>query len=280
MRFKVTEKPRAHMIDLSDLSPFPDMMPPDDIDLEDMDDIEKYIYAHQKTYDELVETLPSLVNDEFPLHLPDRLFFYYEYADDQLLYYQILTRMLEASYNEATYVSIADEPMESDNDDKSDTSDKSDDGSSSEGSCSDNGEACDSSTGARVSKNVEQTRARNDQRLRDRESDDDQEEYRSDNDDREEDVDILPPPRGIPQPKASTVYMEELSAQRTRTTKESTVAASRPTEIKSNFVKPDKPPAFQGIEPVKLRPGIDMDKFEYNGVQITAFKNRTPAVRT
>ena len=243
MRFRLITKPKDHMIDLSDLSPFPDMVPPDDIDLEDGEQVEEYLYAHSEAYDDLLEAVHSLVEDEFPIRIPDTVFLFYDYTEDQKLYYQILSRMLEASFNYTEYTSITEEPIAS-NEESDDTSSEDSDSGSSDGDHSNDGE--------------------------DRQEDD---EYRSDNDDPEEEESIIPRPRGIPQPKVSSVYMEELAAQRTRVTKES-AAASRTTRIKSNFVEPDRPPQFQGIEPVKLRPGIDMDKFEYNGAQITVFRNR------
>lgn len=247
MKFRITAKPRDHMIDLSDLSPFPDIIPPDHIDLDDAASIEEYLFEQVGQFGELAEAVRSLMEDEFQDSTPNTVLFYYEYLEDQKLYYGILTRMLEASLNEEEYISVDDEPLSEDSESSSNTS------SSPTSECENDGP-----TDA------------------DNYNEYDQEDIQRSQETHSRATGSIPRPHGIPQPKVSSAYMEELSVQRTRSSRESAAAASRPASIKSNFVEPDRPPHFQGIEPVKLRPDIDMEKFEYNGAQVTVFKNTQP----
>jgi hypothetical protein len=247
MKLRITAKPRNHMIDLSNLSPYPNIVPPDHIELDDAASIEEYIFSQTEQLEELIEAVRSLIEEEFEDRIPNTIFFYYDYTEDQRLYYGILTRMFETSFNEEEYISVNDEPLSDE-------------------------EASDSSFSSSSSSTIEY----DDQDCEDnseRDVDDDEPEARVR---ATGGIPAIPRPQGIPQPKVSSAYMEELSVQRTRSSRESAAAASRPTRVKTNFVEPDRPPHFQGIEPVKLRPGIDMEKFEYNGTQITVFKNTQP----
>jgi hypothetical protein len=99
MRFKLytgTDEPDYNLGILSD---YPDLLPPDDIDVDDLKEVEDYLMSadRMEQFDALIEELRSLgVNkSEFTLGFDD--------SDDYGLFFKVLVRMINAEYNNEDY---------------------------------------------------------------------------------------------------------------------------------------------------------------------------------
>jgi hypothetical protein len=244
MKFRVTVNPQDANIDLTGFSGLEYMLNPEeedpDIDLADIKSIEDHIKRKEEEFSELCEEIYSNIRD-LSLETEEEIFLYYGRSGKRKLYYKILSRIIEASFNEEEYrgsESLSDEDQDKSFSESSTESSSS--SSSSEDSCYEEEEE-DYSSAPPL-----QSLAR---------------------------PNVIPRPVGTPQPKVSSAYMDQLSLRRIRTVTSSAAPVTRTNEIKTNFVDPERPIIFRGIEPIKLRPGIQMTSSLYKGVQITIFKN-------